>query len=205
MGQTETKLTKKDITHLRQVSHFNEDELRALHARFLEISSAVEADGVIDQEELRQALRISNRVLCNRIFRLFDANNDGQINFVEFVQVLSVLAKGTTEEKLKFSFRLYDVDGDGHIDKEELYQMLSASLVDSTLTLSEKEMRDLIDRTFAEVDNNNDGHISFEEYFKMASKTSTIADSLTIHLGRDEISGLLPAKLSASDLDQIVV
>jgi Ca2+-binding EF-hand superfamily protein len=49
---------------------------------------------------------------------------------------LSLLMKGTGEEKLRWTFRLYDTNGDGFIAREEMEdvaQSVSASLVSPIL------------------------------------------------------------------------
>uniref|UniRef100_A0A6B2LQV0 EF-hand domain-containing protein n=1 Tax=Arcella intermedia TaxID=1963864 RepID=A0A6B2LQV0_9EUKA len=72
-------------------------------------------------------------------------NNDGHVNFEEFVSGLAIFKSGSTEEKLKFSFRLYDVDGDGFIQKKELLEMLRASLLENcTLNLSSSQLERIL-------------------------------------------------------------
>lgn len=46
--------------------------------------------------------------VLNRLFDIFDTNNDGVCNFVEFATGLSVLCVGDREEKIKAAFSLYD-------------------------------------------------------------------------------------------------
>ncbi len=58
--------------------------------------------------------------------------------------------------------------------------MLKASLFENFVQLSELQMRNLVDSTFAEVDINNDGKISFEEYNQMVKKYPQIVEGLTI-------------------------
>jgi len=44
----------------------------------------------------------------------------------EFVMGLSVLARGTIQEKLLWAFNLYDTNADGVITREELLNVVSA-------------------------------------------------------------------------------
>lgn len=43
-----------------------------------------------------------------------------------FIQGLSILSRGTLEEKLLWTFSLYDINGDGRITKEEMTDIVTA-------------------------------------------------------------------------------
>jgi len=47
-------------------------------------------------------------------------------SFQEFVQGLSVLARGSVHDKLLWAFSLYDTNGDGVITREEMLDIVSA-------------------------------------------------------------------------------
>lgn len=78
------------------------------------------------------------------VFRAFDVNESGAIEFDEYVRVLSITSRGRLEEKLqctyvllilchlsfatmlKGAFDFYDLDGDGRIGRDELTVVVSA-------------------------------------------------------------------------------
>ena len=48
----------------------------------------------------------------------------GGITFGDFMEFLSVITKGTTEDKLQWAFTFYDVNHDGVISREELIKVI---------------------------------------------------------------------------------
>ncbi|KAG9509793.1 Calsenilin [Fragariocoptes setiger] len=60
------------------------------------------------------------------VFNTFDVQNKQEITFTDFVIGLSVLTRGTIEDKLRWIFTLYDINGDGVITKDELFKVVSS-------------------------------------------------------------------------------
>ena len=75
------------------------------------------------------------------IFRCYDENENGYIDFVEFMVtnitavskrklshyfqlVFHIMSDGTAEEALKRIFRVFDINGDGHITEKELKRLV---------------------------------------------------------------------------------
>jgi len=105
---------------------------------------------------------------CDHVFRTFDTDKNGFIDFREFLLAIDVTSAGTPEEKLKWAFRMYDVDGNGVIDQDEMtkivqaiYDMLGAGAVKPTDTAEERAKN-----IFNRMDENNDGHLTEEEFLK---------------------------------------
>ena len=59
-----------------------------------------------------------------RCFRIYDANNDGYVDFVEFMVVYTIMSDGSVEEVLTKLFRLFDVNSDGVISKKEMARLV---------------------------------------------------------------------------------
>ncbi|KAL0480677.1 serine/threonine-protein phosphatase 2B regulatory subunit [Acrasis kona] len=173
-------LKKQELKKLVETTHFDIEEIRKLFEQFKGISSSREDDGVIDKQEFQNALGLKDSLFVDRMFSLFDEDNDGTIDFREFICGLSVFCeKGTIDEKLKFSFRIYDFDNDGCIDKEELFKLLEA-IVQNSLGIPQEQLHSLVDATFAEADTDGDGKISFEEYRVLVTKHPAMIGNMTI-------------------------
>ena len=105
---------------------------------------------------------------CDHVFRTFDTDKNGFIDFREFLLAIDVTSAGTPEEKLKWAFRMYDVNGNGFIDQKEMtkiiqaiYDMLGAGAVKPTNTADERAKN-----IFNRMDENNDGHLTEEGFLK---------------------------------------
>ncbi|XP_050465734.1 neuronal calcium sensor 2 isoform X1 [Cataglyphis hispanica] len=106
---------------------------------------------------------------CDHVFRTFDMDKNGYIDFKEFLLAIDVTSSGTPEEKLKWAFRMYDVDGNGVIDMQEMtkivqaiYDMLGACSSNRPADSAEERAKNI----FAKMDENNDGQLTQEEFLK---------------------------------------
>ena len=53
-------------------------------------------------------------------FPVSDREKTGGITFGDFMEFLSVISKGQTQDKLLWAFAFYDLDNDGVISREEM-------------------------------------------------------------------------------------
>jgi serine/threonine-protein phosphatase 2B regulatory subunit len=156
-------------------------QVEKLYELFKVISSSGDDDGLIDKSEFQQALGLKRNLFVDRMFELFDANGDKNINFTEFVAGLSVFTKRAKgEEKARFSFRMYDFNADGKIDKAELGRMLQATIEENSLNITPEAAQELLDATFAEAECAEAGTMTFDEYQALVTKKPQLLEFMTI-------------------------
>merc|ERR1712218_357859 len=63
---------------------------------------------------------------CTHVFRTFDSDKNGTIDFKEFLLAIDMTSSGSPEEKLNWAFSMYDVDGNGWIDLKEMTRIVKS-------------------------------------------------------------------------------
>ena len=125
------------------------------------------------------------------VFRIYDANNDGFIDFEEFMIVFHIMSAGNHEEVLRKIFRVFDVNSDGTITKKEM-----ARLIEDMYGLIKSEApnigdkKSVVEKAFDEMDENSDGEITESEFIQSC-------------LGQQQISKLLALKILDILVDEI--
>ncbi|UYV71702.1 KCNIP4 [Cordylochernes scorpioides] len=106
----------------------------------------------------------------------------------DFVIGLSVLARGSLQEKLRWAFSLYDINGDGFITKEEMGRIVSSvyDMMGKSVEplIDDATARDHVDRVFQRLDQNRDGIVTMEEFLESCSRGM----SPTLHYRTKEMS-----------------
>ena len=61
----------------------------------------------------------------SHVLRVYDENNDGVVDFTEFMVMYYIMTDGTPEEVLIKIFRIFDVNSDGVISNAELVKLIT--------------------------------------------------------------------------------
>mmetsp|Transcript_18281 Transcript_18281/g.51603 ORF Transcript_18281/g.51603 Transcript_18281/m.51603 type:complete len:188 (-) Transcript_18281:212-775(-) len=184
MGGNQSQLKKEDLDDLQKETHFQGKELKSMYKQFKKENpqSVISRDEFID---VLQQMGISDPVLQDMIFRGVDAKNQGVLTFQDVAVALSIMTRGTTDEKLQFAFSMYDLGKTGYITKDGMTQVVTAffNLVGPQVTLSGKKYdspKDLVDEFFQIVDLDRDDRISLQEYKKGAQNHPDIIQGLQL-------------------------
>lgn len=159
------KRLKTDVTGAmaayRTINKSERSELREVFTLF-----DVDGDGHISSAEIMGLLkrlapgkRFTETDAMNMIAR-FDDDGDGDIDFEEFVKMMSASFENLKEaDELQEVFKLFDADGNGSISCEELLEIMKATGEDITL--------DEVKLMIEDVDSDGNGQIDFHEFKKV--------------------------------------
>ncbi|XP_042359823.1 guanylyl cyclase-activating protein 1 [Plectropomus leopardus] len=112
------------------------------------------------------------------MFTTFDMNDDGFIDFMEYVAALSLVLKGGVQQKLRWYFKLYDVDGSGCIDRDELLLIIKSIRAINGIPC-ETSAEEFANMVFDKIDINGDGELSYEEFMEGVQNDEMLLKTLT--------------------------
>ena len=129
----------------------------------------VNGDGKITKEELLKGLqgKMKSPTLAkdvDEIYKNIDMDNNGYIEYEEFVRAAVSKEKFLSEGVLRYAFRYFDKDNSGEITIDEIEEVFKESISDKT------KIHDSLQQIINEVDANGDGVIDFNEFVFIMKK-----------------------------------
>ncbi|CAF0950699.1 unnamed protein product [Rotaria sp. Silwood1] len=171
MGCTSSKheLSQEDLQFLKTHTTYSEKKIKNWYKGFM----ADCPNGELTRESFIQIYKQffpKGRAehFCEHVFRAFDSDNSGKIDFKEFLQAINITSQGTPDKKLDMAFRMYDCNGDGSIDETEMRRIISAiyELISDEYDQHERQIEadERAMNIFRMMDKNSDGILTREEF-----------------------------------------
>ncbi|XP_072259273.1 S-modulin-like [Pyxicephalus adspersus] len=130
MGNSKSgALSKEILEELQLNTKFTQEELCTWYQSFLKECPS----GRISEKQFESIYSkffpdADPKAYARHVFRSFDANNDGTLDFKEYMIALHMTSSGKANQKLEWAFSLYDVDGNGTINKKEVLEIITVRL-----------------------------------------------------------------------------
>ena len=100
--------------------------------------------------------------MADAIFEKLDGDNNGYIEYEEFLRACIDKKSLMTKEKLRYAFRFLDKDNSKTLNAQKILK--------SFLTKPNKELEAVFNITLKEVDKDSDGIINFDEFLELMLK-----------------------------------
>ncbi|XP_071549157.1 frequenin-2 isoform X2 [Panulirus ornatus] len=184
MGKKNSKLKQETIQKLTEETYFTDKEIKQWHKGFLKDCP----NGLLTETGFIKIYKQffpqgDPTKFASLVFRVFDENNDGSIEFEEFIRALSITSRGNVDEKLLWAFKLYDVDNDGFITREEMYSIVDAiyqMVGQAPETDVENAPQKRVDQIFSQMDKNHDEKLTLEEFKEGSKADPRIVEALSL-------------------------
>eukprot|EP00178_Gracilaria_changii_P000299 TRINITY_DN1037_c0_g1_i1.p1 TRINITY_DN1037_c0_g1~~TRINITY_DN1037_c0_g1_i1.p1 ORF type:complete len:842 (-),score=107.81 TRINITY_DN1037_c0_g1_i1:2937-5462(-) len=174
-------------------------ELTALKRKFNELDE--EGRGFLTREQFYSLFRsiISNpqhqseeSPLYNFAMSLFYSTGEETLSLREFVTGMTILGKGSEEERLRYLFHMYDTDSSGNLNAAEIEKVfvvmshfaeshtfkasdsLEAQSLTSLRRCTPNDLHELSVRTLIEHDLDQDGVIGFDDFAKWCARDPVV-------------------------------
>jgi len=177
-------LTAEDINFIAKNTAMTKAQVETQYQSFLKMHP----DGRISKKSFHTMMKecypgADTEKLEKHIFRMYDSNKDGHIDFREFMIVLYIMSNGTPEENLKQIFRVFDINNDGKITLKELQKIVRDLFLLINESNADKASQEvLVKSAFNEMDENHDGKISQSEFVEACMAQKKFSTMLTLKI-----------------------
>jgi|TARA_B110000263_G_scaffold41173_1_gene32947 Ca2+-binding EF-hand superfamily protein/NAD(P)H-flavin reductase len=138
-------------------------------------------DNRIDRDEFHKGLSLKDEAMVNRIFDIFDKDQNQYIDSKEFISGIQSLINGGEKEKIRFAFDIHDFDASGDIDHEELETLIKNILIENNLEFDVNQIDLIVDEFFKIADQDNSGTIDFNEFLELVNNYPDLISGLAVN------------------------
>ncbi|KAL7383984.1 hypothetical protein ABVT39_021860 [Epinephelus coioides] len=175
----------ESMDKLQEQTKFTKKELQVLYRGFKNECPS----GVVNEENFKTIYsqffpQGDSSMYAHFLFEAFDTNKNGSVSFEDFVFGLSIILRGTINDRLNWAFNLYDLNKDGCITKEEMLDIMR-SIYDmmgkyTYPTMQDDAPREHVESFFQKMDRNKDGVVTIEEFIESCKKDENIMQSMQL-------------------------
>lgn len=183
-GGSKRKLSKEDLAFLIENTTFNKQQIKQWYKGFMRDCPK----GQLTREKFLEVYASffpegNAEKFCEHVFRTFDSDHSGKIDFKEFLLAINITSAGKPEQKLDWAFHMYDVNGDGTIEPKEMTEIITAiySMVGAGMTSSNTDdtPESRTKEIFVKMDENKDGVLTKDEFVKGCMSDKFLYQMLT--------------------------
>ncbi|KAM9560934.1 A-type potassium channel modulatory protein KCNIP2-like isoform 1-T1 [Salvelinus alpinus] len=173
------------LDKLQEQTKFTKKELKVLYRGFKNECPS----GLVNEETFKTIYskffpQGDSGAYAHFLFEAFDTNKNGSVSFEDFVFGLSIILRGTINDRLNWAFNLYDLNKDGYITKEEMMDIMK-SIYDmmgkyTYPCMQDEAPREHVESFFQKMDRNNDGVVTIDEFIESCQKDENIMQSMQL-------------------------
>ncbi|XP_077351065.1 A-type potassium channel modulatory protein KCNIP2-like isoform X2 [Festucalex cinctus] len=175
----------ESMDKLQEQTKFTKKELQVLYRGFKNECPS----GVVNEENFKNIYsqffpQGDSSTYAHFLFEAFDTDKNGSVSFEDFVFGLSIILRGTINDRLNWAFNLYDLNKDGCITKDEMLDIMK-SIYDmmgkyTYPTMQDDAPREHVENFFQKMDRNKDGVVTIEEFIESCKKDENIMQSMQL-------------------------
>uniref|UniRef100_A0A8C4I9K5 EF-hand domain-containing protein n=1 Tax=Dicentrarchus labrax TaxID=13489 RepID=A0A8C4I9K5_DICLA len=155
----------------KQVEHFNKTEIECLIREFNVLVGESSIPG-------RAAHGLDRGRFRSILHNIFGMTDDMIMDGVCRMDGMSVLLRGTLDEKIKYCFHVFDLNGDNYISREEMFHLLKNSLIRQPTDEDPDEgIKDLVEITLKKMDHDHDGRLSFADFERAVKEENLLLEA----------------------------
>jgi len=180
MGAKHSRLSEEDFLFLEEETGMSKATLEVWYANFLKDCPS----GELSEKKFIQVYALLAKIFpgghgrdnfTKNLFKTFDTDKSGTIDFREFMLALAVISRRTPEDKLTTAFQLFDLDGNGLVDFSEMKKVVSSVYkMLGSVGCTEEKAKDL----FCRMDGNKDGQVSALEFMEACTEDKELKNLL---------------------------
>lgn len=216
---------KRSVGGVTQISYnkWTKKELKLLDTMFRQMAERSPDPEQMSKETFLSVYKFPG-IMGERLFKVFDGDNSGYVDFEEFVTGLQKFFRGSVEDKADMIFEMYDLNDNGCVDKKELSTMLhslipqlgwhkggcegEAAGVSNKLNASEQHRHfilETVEIAFRECDLNNDNKLSHDQFRLWLARNPEVVNAMEARFREHSVLGSLnpiPNRINVSIPEQ---